>query len=171
MSSQRCTCSSTSTTATPSFDNRWNHLNNHNNNNPGLTQMHIGDLLCDKQQCKHHQQLPQQKRPLRRGSLRSSSFGGVGNRRGSAPVDAPLSQRSGCGESLPKEWMKKYNANSFGGKKRATNKNGLYLVCSNYNVLLLCGGLALPSTGDLFLALLARGSGPTLSLGMGCSRV
>ena len=143
MSSQRCTCSSTSTTATPSFDNRWNHLNNHNNNNPGLTQMHIGDLLCDKQQCKHHQQLPQQKRPLRRGSLRSSSFGGVGNRRGSAPVDAPLSQRSGC-ESLSKEWMKKYNANSFGGKKRATNKNGLYLVCSNYNVL-LCGGLALPS--------------------------
>jgi hypothetical protein len=27
------------------------------------------------------------KRPLRRGSFRSSSFGGVGNRRGSAPVD------------------------------------------------------------------------------------
>jgi hypothetical protein len=92
-----------------------------------LTQMHSGDLLCDKQQCNHHKQQPQQKRPLRRGSFRSSSFGGVGNRRGSAPMDTPLSQRSGC-ESLPKEWLKKYNANTLSGKKRANIKNGLYLV-------------------------------------------
>ena len=32
------------------------------------------------------------------------------------------------------------------------------------------GDLVLPSLGDLFLASLARGSGPNLSVGMGCGR-
>lgn len=45
------------------------------------------------------------KRPLRRGSFRSSSFGGVGNRRGSVPVDAV---KDDC---LLKDWLKKQNNN------------------------------------------------------------
>ena len=32
------------------------------------------------------------------------------------------------------------------------------------------GDLCFPLVGDLFLALLARGSGPTLNVGMGCSK-
>ncbi len=77
------------------------------------------DHLCEKpNSCGYGHS----KRPLRRGSFRSSSFGGIGNRRGSATIDTPMQPQRSAYESLPKEWLKKNVSNNI-NKKRNSNNN------------------------------------------------
>ena len=73
------------------------------------TKIVVDDTACDKPNNCAGFNHP--KRPLRRGSFRSSSFGGVGNRRGSVPVDVAKT------DGLQKEWLKKQNNNN--SKKRS----------------------------------------------------
>ena len=73
------------------------------------TKIVVDDTACDKPNSCAGFNHP--KRPLRRGSFRSSSFGGVGNRRGSVPVDVAKT------DGLQKEWLKKQNNNN--SKKRS----------------------------------------------------
>ena len=92
---------------------------NKNNNNNKII-ITAGDLLCEKPiNCGGYNH---PKRPLRRGSFRSSSFGGVGNRRGSAPIDTPMLPKS-AHESLPKEWPKK----QINKKRMSSNNNKLFI--------------------------------------------